>query len=277
MSFSLWDVVKDRCPKVKVVDVGAMDLGQKNCPCYKLSQIDACEIIGFEPDEKECEKLNQSNKGEYLSYVIGRGDKRTFRTCNHNMTSSFYEPNTALVEKFQNLEELMKVVDRQEVTTRRLDDIDEVKGADFLKMDAEGAEFDILTGAAELLKDVVAIHTEVIMLPLRLDSPLFAQTDALLQGSDFLFHTFYGISGRAFKPLVVRNDLSVPLKQMLWGDAVYARNFMNYGSLAPDKLLKLAVILHEAYGSYDLAHYALAEYDKQTGTDLSGQYRREVI
>lgn len=276
MKFSLWDTVKDRCSKIKTIDVGAMALGDKNCPCHKLSQINACEIVGFEPDEKECEKLNQSGSGQYLPYVIGTGDKRTFRTCNFNMTSSLYEPNTALVEKFQNLEELMRVVDRQEVTTKRLDDISEVEGADYLKIDAEGAELDILSGAPELLKDIVVIHAEVIFVPIRIDIPMFAALDSLLQASDFLFHSFYGFGGRTFKPLVVDDNLAKPLRQILWGDAIYVRDFMNYGSMAPEKLLKLAVILHEVYGSYDLAHYALAEYDKQSGTELSDQYRQKI-
>lgn len=276
MKFSLWDIVKDECPKIKVVDIGAMDTGDKNCPCYKLSQINACEIIGFEPDKKECRKLNQSGDGRYLPYIIGNGDKRTFRTCNYNMTSSLYEPNTALVEKFQNLEELMRVVDRREVTTKRLDNISEVKDADYLKIDTQGADFDVLTGAKELLKNVVAVHTEALLVPLYVDAPLFAQVDVLLQSSDFLFHSFYGAGGRAFKPLIVGNNISTPIRQILWADVIYIRNFMNYGSIPPQKLLKLAVILHEVYGSYDLAHYALAEYDKQSGTELANQYRQEV-
>lgn len=276
MKFSLWDVVKDKCPKIKIVDIGAMDLGHKNCPCYRLSKIDACEIIGFEPDEEECEKLNESGKGLYLPHIIGCGDERVFRTCNFNMTSSLYEPNTAFVDKFQSLGELMQVISRQKVTTKRLDDISEVKGADFLKMDTEGAEFDVLTGAKELLKDVMVIHTEVVLTPLRVDAPLFAQVDSLLQGSDFLFHTFAGVAGRTLKPLSIGDDFSASLNQVLWVDAVYTRNFMNYGSLPPEKLLKLAVIMHEAYGSYDLVHYALTEYDKQSGTKLSAQYRQEI-
>lgn len=272
MKFSLWDIVKDRCPKIKVVDIGAMDSNDENCPCRKLLRINACEIIGFEPDEKECEKLNQSGNGRFLPYIIGDGDRHIFRICNQSMTSSLYEPNTALLEKFQYLEELTRVIKRQEVSTKRLDDIEQLKNADYLKIDTQGAEFEILSGAKELLKDVVAVHTEVIFLPLYIDQPRFAQVDSLLQDNGFLFHNFYGAGGRVFKPLVVDKNYSKPLNQILWADAIYIRNFMDYGSMPPQKLLKLAVILHEIYGSYDLVNYALTEYDKQSKTGLSNQY-----
>jgi len=268
----LWDVVKDRCPKIKVIDVGAMDVGEKDCPCRKLSQINACEIIGFEPDEKECDKLNQTGNGQYLPYIIGDGGKHTFRTCNYNMTSSLHEPNTALLEKFRCLEELTRVVNRREVSTKRLDDISQIKDADFLKIDVQGAVAEVLSGAKNTLKDVVAVHTEVIFVPMYIGQSRLGQVDNLLQDSDFLFHCFYGVGGRAFKPFIVDGKIDSPLRQLLWADAVYIRNFMNYDSVSPQKLLKLAVILHEVYGSYDLAHYVLAEYDRQSKTDLSKQY-----
>lgn len=48
---------------------------------------------------------------------------------------------------------------------------------------------------------------------------------------------------------------------MLWGDAVYVRDFMAFGRLPPAALLKLACILHESYGSFDLAAVALEAHD----------------
>jgi hypothetical protein len=43
------------------------------------------------------------------------------------------------------------------------------------------------------------------------------------------------------------------------------------------KLLKAAVVLHEAYGSIDMAHHALAAYDSTQGTDLAARYRSEIL
>jgi len=56
-------------------------------------------------------------------------------------------------------------------------------------------------------------------------------------------------AGRTFKPLLVNNDVNTAMSQMLWGDAVYVRDFMAFDRLAPVALLKLACIVHECYGS----------------------------
>ncbi len=62
------------------------------------------------------------------------------------------------------------------------------------------------------------------------------------------------------------------LSQMLWADAVYVKDFMALDGLPPEKLLKMAVILHLVYGSFDLALQALSAYDAKMKTSLSQAY-----
>ena len=78
--------------------------------------------------------------------------------------------------------------------------------------------------------------------------------------------------GRAFKPFIINNNVNRPLSQVLWADAIYVKNFMDYDSISAEKLMKLAVILHDVYDSYDLVHYILSEYDKQTSAKCAEQY-----
>ena len=263
-------------PTIKVIDVGAMSLGADTDPYSALVKAGLARVVGFEPVQAECDKLNaMARAGQvYLPYAIGDGRKRTFNICSAPMTSSLYEPNTALLEKFQNLENLVRVVRREEIETHRLDDLREVEGADCLKLDVQGAEVDVLNGAAQTLAETLVVHTEVEFVPLYKDQPLFAEVDQRLRQEGFLFHKFTGISGRAFQPLVVNNDLDHPLSQMLWADAVYVKNFMALEKLRPEKLLKLAIILHLAYGSVDLAMQALRAYDMKMKTDLANTYLR---
>ena len=47
-------------------------------------------------------------------------------------------------------------------------------------------------------------------------------------------------------------------------------------ALSPEQLLKLAVILHDCYHSYDVAAHYLAEYDRRTGTDYYRLYLAAV-
>jgi len=66
------------------------------------------------------------------------------------------------------------------------------------------------------------------------------------------------------------------LSQSLWGDAVYVRDFMTFDTLSPEALLKIAVICHENYSSYDLAGVALEEYDRKMRTGLQMDYLRAL-
>jgi len=279
--FSLLDALEYKSEPIKIVDVGAMMLGDKPPDYHALLKPGVAKVIGFEPDEKECQRLNQSHNDDcsFLPYIIGDGSEQTFNLCNHNMTSSFYEPNTNLLEKFQCLPELVQVIKRTPVSTKRLDDIDEVQNADYLKIDVQGAEVDVFNGAENLLADIMIVHTEVEFVPLYIDQPLFAEVDQILRKHGFLFHKFFrgAIAGRTFKPLIVNNNVGQALSQSLWSDAIYVKNFLHYDQTPPEKLLKLAVILHDVYGSYDLVHYILSEYDKQTSAKYAERYLQSVL
>lgn len=231
------------------------------------------EIVGFEPSAEECEKLNRSKNAShlYLPHAIGDGNRRTFYECTSPYCSSLFEPNTALVGKFQNLGDLLRVVGTRQIDTRRLDDLAQTAAADFLKVDVQGGELLVLEGAVECLRSILAVHVEVEFLPLYKDQPLFADIDNFLRAQGFAFHTLVP-SGRTFKPVVVNNDPNGWARQIIWADAVYIRDFMMFAELAPDALLKLAVILHEVYQSMDLAAFALEAHDRQAGGRLQAQY-----
>ncbi len=260
-------------PPVHVVDLGAMALHEWTPPYQSLLDAGLARVTGFEPVAEECQKLN-TNAGadhRYLPYAVGDGRVRTFCRCNEAMTSSLYEPNTPLVSLFNNLGELMRVVERLSIQTHRLDDIPEVRDADYLKLDIQGAERDALEAATKVLSSVLVVHTEVEFVPLYEDQPLFAEVDQLLRARGFCFHRFLGFAGRGFKPVVVEN-VNAMISQMLWADAVYVRDWMQWGNLSPTELAKLSLILHEVYRSYDLVPVALDHYDRQTGAGARSRY-----
>lgn len=274
-AFRITSLLPDLLP-VKIVDVGAMSLGEDNDPYARLTEAIRCEIVGFEPVEEECEKLNRNARPGccYLPYVIGDGSVQMFHECNFPMTSSLLEPNTALLAKFEDLEELVRVVATRTVTTRRLDDIPEARGADYLKLDVQGGELMVLRGARELLKGVLVVHTEVEFVPLYKNQPLFADLDAFLRGQGFALHRIPGFAGRPFKLFSAPHKLDGTVSQLLWCDAVYVRDFMTFDRLSLGQLLKLSAILHQNYGSYDLAALALEAHDRKTGADLAVRYLR---
>ncbi len=192
------------------------------------------------------------------------------------MTSSLFEPNRPLLDLFNNLSELTQVVRTEPIQTRRLDDIPQCAEADFLKLDVQGAELDILKGAQKLLDRVVVVNTEVEFVPLYKGQPLFADVDAFLRSRGFLIHSIPGIAGRAFKPLVANNNINEKVHQVLWTQATYVRDFTRLGELSSEQLLRMAVILHDMYGSYDLASLALLHHDARAKGGLWEVYLRRV-
>jgi len=259
-------------PRAKIIDVGAAE-GPEGPVYTKLMGALPCEVVGFEPDVAECEKLNRQAGSThlYLPHAIGDGSRRTFYECTSPYCSSLFEPNIALADKFQNLGDLLRVVGTRPIETRRLDDLSETANADFLKVDVQGGELLVLQGAIERLRSILAVHIEVEFLPLYKDQPLFADIDSFLRAQGFAFHTLVP-SGRTFKPVLVNNDPSGWVRQIVWADAVYVRDFMTFAELAPDSLLKLAAILHEIYESVDVTALALVAYDKQIGSQLQAKY-----
>jgi FkbM family methyltransferase len=265
-------------PRLKIVDVGAMSLGDDDSDAYSsLAAATPCDIYGFEPGGDEVTKLNASAKPgrHYLPYFIGDGSAQTFHQCNFNMTSSLFEPNTSLLAKFQNLEELTRVEKTYQVETKRLDDIPELEGTDFLKTDVQGAELMVFRGAARILDHALVVHTEVQFVPLYKGVPLFGEIDIHLRSKGFSLHRMTQ-SGRTFKPLIFMNEINAALSQILWGDAVYVRDFMQFDQLSGTALVKLATILHETYRSVDLAAFALAAYDRQNASNLQQTYIRKL-
>lgn len=278
ISFSLSELFDAPPPRLKVVDVGALPVEGHSEIYQGLLDRDLCELIAFEPDPDLCNRLNAENPSgrTYLPYFVGDGGAGEFRVCNAPMTSSLFEPNRALLDKFQNLSELLQVVSREPVDTTRLDDVAEAAEADFLKLDIQGGELAAIRGASELLRHVQVIHTEVEFVALYEDQPLFAEIDQALRGNGFQFHKFLGFAGRAFKPTIVPDNPNAVVSQMLWSEAVYVRDFMSFDTLPPQQLLKMAMILHDIYGSVDLALLCLREWDQRQGTKVSMEYQSRL-
>ena len=59
---------------------------------------------------------------------------------------------------------------------------------------------------------------------------------------------------------------------MIWSDAIYVRDMLDLDRLPREKLVKLAILLHDIYGSFDLSLAALKTVDIRDKSSLAKTY-----
>lgn len=264
-----------RPPKLTVVDVGAMPLGNNRDAYSPLIEAGVATVIGFEPDERGFAKLqaNASPGRIFLPYAIGDGTEQQFHICNYPMTSSLLEPDHATVDLFPSLGELMQVERTVPIKTHRLDEVPEIQACDFLKLDVQGAELQVLQSAPRLLSTCLMVQAEVEFIPLYKNQPLFADIDGFMRSHGFVLHRFANLSGRPFKPMRFNAAAGEnAYRQLLWGDAIFIRDFRRLDRLRPEELLKFAILAHVICGSSDLALHCLQACDARLLSEMSSAY-----
>jgi FkbM family methyltransferase len=259
---------------IKIVDIGASD--SSSHPYKSLMDRLPTHVIGFEPNEEECKKLkeNYGTSHSFLPYFIGDGRPATFFETNFVATGSIFEPNMKLLQQFNALVEVTRLVARHPIQTHRLDDVlgDDANDVDFIKIDAQGSEERVFQHAPRTLAAATVIHTEVCFAELYKNQALFADVDRVLRAAGYRFHTFVGFGGRAYAPVVVNNDPMRHVRQYLWADAVYVRDPLTIDDLETDKLRRMAQLLFDMYQSVDLVHLLVARIDRRDGTNFASTF-----
>ena len=258
----------DDLPIIDVVDVGASPIDGEP-PYQPLLNLGKARVVGFEPNQEQYNALEtqQSAQCRFLPYAVGDGGIHTLNICAAPGMSSLLEPDMEVLDHFQGFSQWAQIIERQTISTRRLDDIEEITGMDYLKLDAQGSELSIIQNGKCRLKESLIIHIEVQFVPFYKKQPLFGELDQALNEVGFYLHCFTPLISRSFKPLIVNNDIYAGLNQVLWSDAVYVRKFTEFARISTVQLLKIAAIAHEVYESFDLCSLALGQVDVKERTN----------
>ena len=147
----------------------------------------------------------------------------------------------------------MSPVRQIEISTVRLDEIEAKLPIDFLSLDAQGSELEILRGAVESLKNAVGVETEVSFRQIYDKSAQFGEICSFLNKLGFEFIRFTNLTHDAPGTMPVSGRLG---KMLSFGDALFLRS--------PDKALeeeqkKKLVFAALAYGQTEYAAHCVLE------------------
>ena len=238
----------------EIVHIGANPVDGE--PPYRpmLAAKNLCRVTGFEPQKDALDALlkKKGQNERYLAYAIGNGTQQTLNICQVSGMTSLLRPDKNMLQTFGIFAEFGKVKEQLAITTRTLDSIEEIEHLDYLKIDIQGGEMDVFKYGRKKLAHTVAIQTEISFMPLYENQPTFAEIDAELRIQGFVPHCFAAIKNWIISPMVVNNNPTHPLNQLLEADMVYVRDFTKPDSMTDEQLKHLALVSHVCYKSFDL-------------------------
>ena len=259
----------------RVVDVGANPIDRP--PYQTLLERSGCTLWGFEPQKKAYEAL-QSSKSErefYFPYAVGDGTRKTLHLYRDSGLVSTFEASEAALGFLGRSRANIKLKDKFEVETVRLDDIEEIDRFDLLKIDIQGGEVAVFEGAAEKLSRAVAVVTEVRFYPLYEGEPMLGGVDEALRGLGFQFHKFLFTKSKVLPSRQIdRLKRANHRNQLIDGDAVYLRDLGRPDEISSEDLKHLAVLAASVFESHDLVLHCLDHLVARgaVSPDLSAAY-----
>jgi len=242
----------------RVVDIGANPL---DTPPYRaLFDFGGCEIWGFEPQAAAFDTLYAAAgpNEHYLNAAVGTGEVSTLHICKDSGFTSLLEPNVATFAAIGHFLRGVSVIERVEIETKRLDDLDDLPEFDLLKIDIQGGETAVFAHGAQKLSRAVAVITEVAAVSLYVDQPLLDGQMQALRGHGFDLHKFlFFKSLRRKSPATARLPRRHFHSQLIDGDAVFLRGLLDLARLDDQQLRHQAILADAVYGSHDLTAHLL--------------------
>ena len=251
------------------------------------------QAVGFDPLVKECARLNQAEQASNVRYhaaYIGAGvsapflpsDDGTGPVSCHQLYS---RTSSVRAQKDQHFSSVQRYNydDPELVLSDQRISLDEyffdypATAVDFIKIDTDGHDYEVLCGARETLAQRLVLGLFVECQCHGIIDPhanVFSNIDRLLREKGFsLFDIEVYRYTRACLPgqFVYKIPAQTTSGQVLWGDALYIRDAAAPGyedywrcKFSVAKLLKLAC-LFEIYGLPDCAAELLLSYKDQLG------------
>lgn len=205
-------------------------------------------VIGFEPGEKEFQSLVERKEHKnikYYNYCLAKETRQLkFFVYKNNRNASCLMPNYQFLNRFPMCERF-NLMNEVYVNADTLDNTALAKKADFIKIDTEGYELEVLNGGAEVLRNVCGLEVEVEFCGLHKEQPLFAEVDTYLRGLGF---SLFDLRPAYWKRNLRRQS---GRGQIIFADALYFKDYISIGAVATNSAAIIVAAL--LYKKYDFA------------------------
>jgi FkbM family methyltransferase len=279
--FILCDLICDRLlsSPIVILDAGALDalVGSR----WTKLPAGSVQCHGFEPDLSECDRLNNAAKAADLDFhfypvaLAGHTGPAEFYRYAEPAANSFYPPNHQLIGRWcytrsLTLASQFALKEKSTLDAVSLDDWSNANGVpdiDFIKLNVQGAELDILRGAQALMKNTLGLLVEQTFNATYIGAPLFGEVYDFISSSGFCMFDIVGMNrvARTRSPIHVTEDRVFvvdghwPHHQFLEGHFFYLRDPITSNDVwtedrspSLEKCLKLAC-LAETFGQIEYA------------------------
>lgn len=267
----LKNLINNETPLV-ICDIGASSVDPTAFIDELIKNVD-CFLYGFEPNEEEFIKLNSTDKKKYFNYAVGNGQIETLNICSAPGMTSILEPDFEYLELFHGFSDWAKVSKKVKVQTKKLDDVNFDKKIDFLKIDVQGYEHEVIKNGNKILKDCLIVQLETSPIPLYKNEKSFAHVCLQLENLGFQLHSFNKINTRCFKPVILQNNIYSGLNHLFQLDCVFVKKLNLFDKFDLEQLKKIALILFYSFGSYDLVDYVVSKISKLEKNEVIFEFR----
>ena len=170
-----------------VVDAGARyGLHPTWAELHALVQFHLFEIDHDEAKRLERKYVEYENIKIYPLALYSRDGTLKYFVSAHQGLNSVFTSNNALLRQHDYMLQEFAVAGERIVEARTIDSLFETKPVHFIKLDVEGAEFDVLHGAKQQLQtNLLGIRSEVLFAPIYNGASQFGDLNKLRAGPSF--------------------------------------------------------------------------------------------